>query len=138
VSNPSNPPPPKDWRWIDPAVINAVHDRQLAEHGGSEGVRDAGGIESALARPVNLAHYGAPDAADLAAAYAYGLSKNHGFVDGNKRTAWIAARLFLADNGYRLSFDPRDAIRIMEHVASGVVTETELAGWFRDRLLYSD
>ncbi len=119
-------------------MINAVHDRQLAEHGGSEGVRDAGGIESALARPVNLAHYGAPDAADLAAAYAYGLSKNHGFVDGNKRTAWIAARLFLADNGYRLSFDPRDAIRIMEHVASGVVTETELAGWFRDRLLYSD
>ena len=80
-------------------MINAVHDRQLAEHGGSEGIRDAGGIESALARPVNLANYGEPDAPDLAAAYAYGLAKNHGFVDGNKRTAWIAARLFLVDNG---------------------------------------
>lgn len=135
MSDPSSTPPRKDWRWLDPAVINAVHDRQLAEHGGSEGVRDAGGIESALARPVNAANYGAPDAADLAAAYAYGLAKNHGFVDGNKRTAWIAARLFLADNGYRLSFDSVDAIRIMEGVAGGVVTQTELADWFRDRLL---
>jgi len=135
VSGPSDPPPRKDWRWIDPAVIGAVHDRQIAEHGGSEGVRDAGGIESALARPVNLAHYGAPDAADLAAAYAFGLAKNHGFVDGNKRTAWIAARLFLADNGYRLNFDPLDAIRTMEGVAGGVVKEAGLAGWFRDRLL---
>jgi death on curing protein len=125
----------KGWRWIDPAVINAVHDRQLAEHGGSEGVRDAGSIESALARPVNLANYGAPDAADLAAAYAYGLAKNHGFVDGNKRTAWIAARLFLADNGYRLSFNQVHALRIMEGVAGGAVTDTELARWFRERLL---
>ena len=120
---------------MDPAVIIAIHDRQLAEHGGSEGVRDAGGIESALARPVNAANYGAPDAADLAAAYAYGLAKNHGFVDGNKRTAWIAARLFLIDNGYRRSFDPIDAVRIMEDVAAGVGTEAELAAWFRERLL---
>ena len=135
MSDPTSSPPRKDWRWLDPDVINAVHDRQLAEHGGSEGVRDAGGIESALARPVNAANYGAPDAADLAATYAYGIAKNHGFVDGNKRTAWIAARLFLADNGYRLSFDPLDAIRIMEGVAGGTMTQTELAGWFRDRLL---
>jgi len=133
VSAPADPPPP-NWRWIDPAVIAAVHDRQLAEHGGSEGVRDAGGIESALARPLNLANYGNPDAADLAAAYAYGIAKNHGFVDGNKRTAWIAARLFLADNGYRLRFEPFDAIRTMEGVAGGTVTEAELAAWFRDRL----
>jgi death-on-curing protein len=125
----------KDWRWLDPAVINAVHDRQLAEHGGAEGVRDAGGIESALSRAVNAANYGAPAAADLAAAYAYGLARNHGFVDGNKRTAWIAARLFMADNGSRLSFDPADAVRVMEGVAGGTVTETELAGWLRDRLL---
>jgi death-on-curing protein len=135
VSDPSSTPPRKDWRWLEPAVVNAVHDRQLAEHGGSEGVRDADGIESALARPVNQANYGAPDAADLAAAYAYGLAKNHGFVDANKRTAWIAARLFLADNGYLLSFDPLEAIRVMEGVAGGVVTQTELAIWFRDRLL---
>ncbi|MAJ64448.1 MAG: type II toxin-antitoxin system death-on-curing family toxin [Alphaproteobacteria bacterium] len=127
-------PPPFNWRWIDPTVINAVHDRQLAEHGGSEGIRDAGGIESALARPVNLANYGEPDAPDLAAAYAYGLAKNHGFVDGNKRTAWIAARLFLVDNGYRLSFDQLDAIRLMEGVAAGTVSEPELAAWFRERL----
>lgn len=134
MSDPSSTPPRKDWRWLDPDIINAVHERQLAEHGGSEGVRDAGGIESALARPVNAANYGAPDAADLAATYACGIAKNHGFVDGNKRTAWIAARLFLADNGYRLSFDPLDAIRIIERVAGGAVTQTELAGWFRDRL----
>ena len=127
--------PRKNWRWIDPVVINAVHDRQLAEHGGSEGVRDSGCIDSALARPINRAYYGTPDAADLAAAYAYGLAKNHGFVDGNKRTAWIAARLFLADNGYRLNFDPLDAIRTVEGVAGGAVKENELASWFRDRML---
>lgn len=135
MSDLSEAAPQKEWRWIDPAVINAVHDRQLAEHGGSEGIRDAGGIESALARPIDLANYGTPDAADLAASYAYGFAKNHGFVDGNKRTAWIAARLFLADNGYRLSFDPLDAIRIMEDVAGGSVTEAELAGWFRNQLV---
>lgn len=135
MSDASSPPPEKEWRWLDPVVINAVHDQQLAEHGGPEGVRDSGGIDSALARPINLVLYGVPDAADLAAAYAYGLARNHGFVDGNKRTAWISARLFLADNGYRLGFDPLDAVRIMEGVAGGVVTETELAAWFRDRLL---
>lgn len=134
MSDPSGPPRRKDWRWVDAAVIHAVHDRQLAEHGGAEGVRDPGGVETALARPVNLANYGAPDAADIAAAYAYGLENNHGFVDGNKRTAWIAARLSLADNGYRLAFDPVDAVRIMEGVAGETVTETELAIWFRDRL----
>ena len=115
-------------------MISAVHDRQISEHGGSEGIRDAGGIESALARPVNLASYGEPDAADLAAAYAYGIAKNHGFVDGNKRTAWIAARLFLADNGCRLRFDPLDAIRIMQGVAGGTIREPALAAWFRERL----
>lgn len=134
MSNALPPLPRKAWRWIDPAVINAVHDRQIGEHAGSEGIRDAGGIESALERPVNLAHYGDPDAADLAAAYAYGLTKNRGFVDGNKRVAWIAARLFFADNGYRLSFDKLDAIRTVDSVASGSMLEAEFAGWFRDRL----
>lgn len=127
-------PSRRNWRWIDSAVINAVHDRQLSEHGGPEGVWSAGGVENALVRPVNLAVHGDPDAAGLAAAYAFGIVKNHGFVDGNKRTAWIAARLFLADNGCRLDFDKLDAIRVMEGVASGAVSERALASWFRERL----
>ncbi len=122
------------WRWIGKDVAYAVHDRQLAEHGGKDGLRDAGLIESALARPVNLANYGEPDGAALAACYAYGIAKNHGFMDGNKRTAWVLARLFLLDNGLRLSFDPIDAIRTMERVAGGSLDEDALAQWFRERL----
>ena len=114
----------------------AIHDRQLGEHGGAEGIRNLSLIDSALGRPVSLASFGDPDAADLAAAYAYGLISNHGFVDGNKRTAWVAARLFLLDNGYRLSFDPFDAIRTIEGLASGQVSEAELAAWIRARLVH--
>lgn len=125
---------PGPWRWVAPGVVLAVHDRQLAEHGGLDGIRDAGAIDSALARPVNLAAYGDPDAASLAAAYACGISMNHGFVDGNKRTAWVTSRLFLADNGYRIEFNSADAIRIMEDVAAGQVDEDELAAWFRARV----
>lgn len=125
---------PGPWRWVAPGVVLAVHDRQLAEHGGLDGIRDAGAIDSALARPVNLAAYGDPGAASLAAAYACGISMNHGFVDGNKRTAWVTARLFLADNGYRIEFNSADAIRIMEDVAAGQVDEDELAAWFRARV----
>ncbi len=82
------------WKWIDPKTVQAVHEYQLAEHGGLDGVRDGGLVESALARPHNLAAYGEPDAADLAAAYAYGLAKNYGFSDGSKRTARVAAPPF--------------------------------------------
>ncbi len=92
------------WRWIELGVVLAVHDRQLAEHGGADGIRDKGAIDSA--RPRNLAAHGNPDAADLAPAYICGPTAGHPFVDGNKRTAWVAGRLFLADNGYRLDFDP--------------------------------
>jgi len=123
------------WRWIDTIVTYAVHDRQLAEHGDLDGIRDKGAVESALARPRNLAAYGEPDAADLAAAYAFGLARNHGFSDGNKRTAWVIARLFLADNGLRLQFDPHDAITTMQLVAAGTLDETALAAWFRERIL---
>ncbi|MEQ9491115.1 MAG: type II toxin-antitoxin system death-on-curing family toxin [Alphaproteobacteria bacterium] len=123
------------WRWVRPDVVFAIHDRQIAEHGGSDGIRDLGAIESALARPQNLAHYGDPDAADLAASYAYGLAKNHGFVDGNKRIAWVSARLFLADNGYRLKFDQMDAIRMMEGLASSTVSEQDLSIWFRSKFI---
>ncbi len=124
----------ESWRWVGLDVILSIHDRQLAEHGGPDGVRDLGAVESALARPLNLVAYGQPDAADLAAAYAYGLARIHGFADGNKRTAWIAGRLFLADNGFRLRFDPVEAVRTMENVAAGTLSETDLAEWFRQRM----
>ena len=91
-------------------------------------------IETALARPISLASCADPDAADLAAAYAFGFAKNHGFVDGNTRTGWVAARLFLADNDYRIEFELADAIRTMEAVAAGSMGEADLAAWFRDRV----
>jgi death-on-curing protein len=122
------------WRWVSLEVVYAIHDRQLSEHGGLDGVRDQGAVASALARPQNLAAYGDPDAAALAAAYAYGIARNHGFSDGNKRTAWVVARLFLADNGYRLTFDKVDAIRTVETLAAGRLSEEALAEWFRARL----
>ncbi len=123
------------WRWVRADVVAAVHDRQIAEHGGPEGVRDPGAVESALARPQNLAAYGTPDAAALAAAYAFGLVRNHGFADGNKRTAWIVARLFMADNGYRLRFDKADAVRAIEALAGGTLDEAQFAQWIRERLV---
>ena len=126
---------PARWRWVETSVAFAIHDVQIAEHGGSDGVRDGGAIESALMRPVNLALYAQADAADLAASYAYGLAKNHGFVDGNKRTAWIVARLFLADNGHALTFEVDDAVQVMEQVAASEISENELAQWLRERLV---
>ncbi len=122
------------WRWVSLSLVYAIHDRQLAEHGGPDGIRDRGGIESALARPQNLVGYATADAADLAAAYACGLLRNHGFVDGNKRTAWVVARVFLADNGYKLRYDKLEAVRIVEAAAAGSLTEQELAAWFRQHL----
>jgi death-on-curing protein len=123
-----------EWRWIGLPIVLAIHDRQIAEHGGLSGLRDSGALESALARPLNLAHYGAPDAADLAAAYAFGLARNHPFADGNKRIAWISARLFLVDNGTSLSFEKTEAVRLMQALAAGEIDEGHLADWFRHRL----
>ncbi|WP_294120367.1 type II toxin-antitoxin system death-on-curing family toxin [Sphingomonas sp.] len=122
------------WIWIGIAVAEAVHDRQLAEHGGAEGVRDKGALESALARPQNLAAYEEPDAAALAAAYAYGVARNHPYVDGNKRTAWVLARLFLAANNIGLGFSREAAIQAMLALAAGELSEDELADWFRERI----
>lgn len=124
-----------EWRWVGPEVAYAIHDRQIAEHGGLDGVRDRGAVESALARPRNLAASGEPDAAFLAAARAYGLARDHGFADGNKRTAWVIARLFLADNGHRLRFDKLEAVSIMQAVAAGTLGEDDLADWFRQHLV---
>lgn len=126
----------RQWRWVTLAVTQAIHDRQLAEHGGRDGVSNLGAVESALARPQNLMAYGGaePDAADLAACYVFGLARNHGFADGNKRTAWVVGRLFLADNRYRLSFDKLEAVRVVETVTAGEMPEQDLAAWFRARL----
>lgn len=124
------------WRWITIAVVLAIHDRQLAEHGGAEGIRDLASIDSALGRPVNLWAYGDPDIAELAASYAHGLVSSRGFVDGDKGTAWVVARLFLLDNGYRMKFDPFDAIRAVEGLASNQMSEAEFANWIRTRLVH--
>ncbi|RJG02025.1 type II toxin-antitoxin system death-on-curing family toxin [Noviherbaspirillum sedimenti] len=124
-----------NWRWVREDVVLAVHDVQLAQHGGLDGVRDMNAIQAALARPQQLDTYGdpAPDVFDLAAAYAYGLAKNHGFADGNKRTAWIVARLFLLDNDIKIQFSQPDAIQAMLGVAGGTMEEAVFAQWLRTR-----
>ncbi len=119
------------WVWIEAAVIDAVHDAQLAEHGGLAGTRDAGMLASALARAQNLALYGAPDAAALAAAYGYGISRNQAFIDGNKRTGFVAAELFLALNGYELIANDSECVLTMLQVAAGEITEDAFAAWIR-------
>lgn len=120
--------------WLDVRDATAVHDRQLAEHGGGTGLRDPGLLESALVRSVNRWKYGESDLAALAASYAYGVARNHPFVDGNKRTAWVLARLFLAVNGQKLEFAPEDAIRMMLALAAGELEEDIVSTWFRERL----
>lgn len=121
--------------WVQEAVALAVHDRQLSEHGGGVGVRDAGGLDSALARPRNRWEYGEDDHAVLAAAYAFGIARNHPFVDGNKRTAWVVANLFLDLNEFELTFGEADAIGTVERLAAGELSEEELADWLRERLI---
>ncbi len=123
--------------WLDAADALAIHDRQLAEHGGGAGVRDHGMLESALGRPVNQWHCGEGDPAALAAAYAFGVARNHPFIDGNKRTAWVLARLFLALNHVEIAFDAADAIKTVLALASGDLAEEELADWFRSRITSS-
>ena len=119
------------WRWVSAEVLLAVHEEQLAEHGGAAGVRDLGLFESALARPQNVAAYGNPDAADLAASYGVGLAKNHPFIDGNKRTAFVAVELFLALNGHDLVADDADCVLTMLAVAAGSLDEPGFAAWLR-------
>jgi len=122
------------WVWLDPDVLRAVHEEQLAEHGGASGTRDAGLFESALARPKNLAAYGAPDAAALAAAYGWGLAHNHPFVDGNKRTAFVATELFLVLSGFELTADDAACVLTMLSVAAGDLSENAFAAWIRAHL----
>jgi len=136
--------------WVLPETVLAIHDRQIAEHGGAAGVRDLGLLESALARPRNLAEYwagpgagqragrkerepgqGSPDVFDLAAAYAFGLVRNHPFVDGNKRTAWITARLFLSLNHAAIVVPGPEAVLTMVAAAAGELDEAALAALLR-------
>jgi death-on-curing protein len=119
------------WIWLDASVLLAVHDEQLVEHGGISGVRDNGMFESALAKSQNLAAYGEPDFAELAAAYGFGLAKNHPFLDGNKRTAFVAVELFLRLNGYVLEADDATCVLAMLAVAAGEMDEQNFAGWIR-------
>lgn len=119
------------WSWIEADVVLAVHDEQLAEHGGSAGIRDSGLLESALARPKNLTAYGDPDFADLAASYGFGIARNHPFVDGNKRTAFVSTELFLRLNGYRLAADDQSCVLTMLAVAAGDIDEAAFAEWLR-------
>lgn len=121
----------KKWVWIDSSVISAVHDEQIAGHGGSAGLRDSALLESALARPLNLAAYGKPDHADLAACYGVGIAKNHPFLDGNKRTAFVAVELFLMLNGWQLNAPDTDAVLTMLSVAAGKTDEAAFAEWNR-------
>src|SRR5215207_4208183 len=116
-----------DWVWINPAVVLAVHDEQMAAHGGAAGLRDQGLLESALTRPQNVAAYD-PEAnvAALAAAYAFGITRNHPFLDGNKRTGLVALELFLELNGHELRADDAACVDVMLRLASGDLTEDEL------------
>lgn len=120
------------WRWIDRRALELLHEESLAEHGGAAGLRDEGLLESALARPLNLVAYGSPDVHELAAAYGVGLARNHPFVDGNKRAAFLAVGLFLALNGRRLRSSQADATLTMLAVAAGQMDEGAFARWLRD------
>jgi death on curing protein len=120
-----------NWRWIDRRALLLLHADSLAEHGGAVGLRDEGLLDSALARPLNLVAYGEPDAAALAASYGVGLAKNHAFVDGNKRAAFLSVGLFLALNGMRLKVGEAEATLTMLAVASGTLDETGFANWIR-------
>ncbi len=124
-----------DFRFLDREINLAIHEIQLAEHGGAVGVRDEGLFESALARPINRAAYEAEtDVAMLAATYAFGLAKNHPFIDGNKRTAYVAMELCLADNGFVLTASDEESLIAMLKLAGGEMSEDDFAAWIRVNL----
>jgi death-on-curing protein len=124
-----------NWRWVSHRAALAAHAEQIDEHGGGTGIRDMGLFESAMARPQQLEAYGEPDAAALAAAYAFGLARNHPFVDGNKRTANVVSLLFLLKNGFRVEASDADMTVTFIALAAGELSEDELADWFRQRVV---
>jgi death-on-curing protein len=117
--------------WLSPQLILAIHDEQLAEHGGSIGLRDPGLLDSALARPLNRAGYGEPDVAELAAVYALAIAQNHPFVDGNKRTAFVALEVFLRLNGCQFTVGDAEAVVVMLAMAAGELPDDEFIAWVR-------
>lgn len=123
------------WLWIEPADAITFHDQQIAVHGGSPGLRDEGLLESALARPHMKAQYGEEDISLLAAAYGYGLARNHPFVDGNKRTALVVMETFLVVHGFELRADNAEAVAVILALAAGELTEDDLTLWVRDNLI---
>lgn len=122
----------KEPVWLRKDVLLAVHERLLTEHGGSSGIRDDGLLESALGRPQNLFGYGKPTIFGLAASYAHGIIKNHAFVDGNKRTGFMAAYLFLDRNGYQFAAEEGDVVVKTLAVAEGKINEAHLAAWLKE------
>lgn len=128
----------RDWQWVREELVLALHEEQLAEHGGGAGARDLGLLQSALARPQNLCAYGEPDAASLAAAYAFGIARNHPFIDGNKRTAAVVSLLFLDINGCQFAISDAELVVMVLALAAGELTEEAVAAWFRDRLVAAD
>jgi death-on-curing protein len=118
--------------WLGRKLILAIHDEQLAQHGGALGVRDDGLLDSALARPLNRAGYGDPDVAELAAVYAIAIARNHPFLDGNKRTAYVALETFLALNGCALPVSDADAVVATLAMAAGEMNDEEFTAWVRD------
>ena len=116
--------------WLERRDVEAFHATQIAEFGGLAGLRDAGALESALARPLNLVAYGKPSLFELAAAYAFGIARNHPFVDGNKRTAFVASVVFLEMNGRSFRASEEDVVVTFLALAAGEMTEARLAKWF--------
>jgi death-on-curing protein len=123
------------WRWISKQALLLLHGESLAEHGGAEGLRDEGLLDSALARPLNLLADGEPDAAALAASYAIGVAKNHPFVDGNKRAAFLAVGMFLYLNGHRLNATQAEATVTVLALAAGDIDEEQFAAWLRAKVV---
>ncbi|MEY3622797.1 MAG: hypothetical protein RLZZ407_356 [Pseudomonadota bacterium] len=124
----------QQWIWVALDVAIAAHAEQIAEHGGGEGIREAGLLDSAMARPQNLALYGDPDVSELAASYAFGIARNHPFVDGNKRTAAVVSETFLVLNGHVLTATDAELVITFVALAAGELSEDELTTWFRDHL----
>ncbi|MBU0464434.1 MAG: type II toxin-antitoxin system death-on-curing family toxin [Proteobacteria bacterium] len=120
------------YNWIELETVLAIHDMQIQEHGGGTGVRDIGLIESALARPQNLLHYGSPDVVELAAEYGFGITKNHGFVDGNKRTAYVVTRLFLRLHGADFTATPIEIVITFEKLGKGDFTAETFTQWMKN------
>ncbi len=121
--------------WVNPAAVVRIHADSLIEFGGAPGIRDQGAIDSALARPRNLVAYGQPDLCDLTAAYTAGLCSNHGFVDGNKRTAFLTGFTFLYENGYAIAAEQAEVVAAMLSLADHTLNEAGYAAWLREHIV---